>query len=135
MGLDIWVYVGENKEKIKRDEFQREYYYRKVNWLFVFFVKNVEEIKNFNDIDEVNCRDIELNVDTIKKLVESCKEVLKDHSKAFTLLPTCKGFFFGNTEYDDVYFDKVKCVLSDMQELLRFMEDNPDSVIVYHPWY
>lgn len=135
MGLDIWVYVGENKEKIKRDEFQREYYYRKANWLFDFFAKNVEEIKNFNDINEVNARDIELNVDIIKKLVESCKEVLKDHSKASTLLPTCKGFFFGNTEYNDNYFDDVEQVLSDMEDLLRFMKDNPDSVIIYHPWY
>lgn len=135
MGLDIWVYVGENKEKIKRDEFQREYYYRKFNWLFDFFAKNVEEIKNFNDINEVNARDIELDVEIIKKLVESCEEVLKDHSKAFTLLPTCEGFFFGNTDYNDVYFTKVRGVLSDMKELLCFMEDNPNSVIIYHPWY
>lgn len=135
MGLDIWVYVGENKEKIKRDEFQREYYYRKVNFLFDFFAKNVEEIKNYNDINEVNARDIELNIEIIKKLVESCEEVLKDHSKASTLLPTCKGFFFGNTEYNGNYFDDVEHVLSDMEDLLRFMKDNPDSVIIYHPWY
>ena len=135
MGLDIWVYVGENKEKIKRDEFQREYYYRKFNWLFDFFAKNVEEIKNFNDINEVNARDIELDVEIIKKLVESCEELLKDHSKAFTLLPTCEGFFFDNTDYNDVYFTKVRGVLSDMKELLCFMEDNPNSVIIYHPWY
>ena len=135
MGLDMWVYVGENKEKIKRDEFQREYYYRKVNWLFDFFAKNVEEIKNFNDINEVNARDIELNVDIIKKLVESCKVVLKEYSKAPELLPTCEGFFFGNTEYNGKYFDSVERVLYDMKDLLHFMEDNPDSVIIYHPWY
>lgn len=135
MGLDIWVYVGENKEKIKRDEFQREYYYRKVNFLFDFFAKNVEEIKNYNDINEVNARDIELNIEIIKKLVESCEEVLKDHSKASTLLPTYEGFFFGNTDYNYVYFTKVRGVLSDMKELLCFMEDNPNSVIIYHPWY
>ena len=49
-----------------------------------------------------------MTLDDVEELLEACKQVLADHSKAEELLPTCDGFFFGSTDYDEWYFDDVK---------------------------
>lgn len=41
-------------------------------------------------------------------LLSDLKTVLNNHDLAPKLLPTQSGFFFGDTEYDDYYFDSVK---------------------------
>ncbi len=41
------------------------------------------------------------------KLLEVCKQVAADPSKAEELLPTQSGFFFGGTEYDEYYMNSI----------------------------
>lgn len=94
MGLDMYIYIGENKRKIKKGEYQRKYYYRKYNFLFKYLADNIKAIRELDNIDEINCSYVKLNVRAIKKLVKYCKEILADNSKATKLLPTCEGLFF-----------------------------------------
>lgn len=41
-------------------------------------------------------------------LLSDLKTVLDNHDLAPKILPTQSGFFFGNTEYSEYYFDSVK---------------------------
>lgn len=72
-------------------------YWRKANHIHKWFVDNVQDGKD-------DCGDYYVSSDQLKSLIEKCKEVLSDRSKARALLPTKSGFFFGGTEYDEYYF-------------------------------
>ena len=91
MGLDISFI------KVKRKEVG---YFRKVNFLVAFFEKR--------GFDRCSYSDWTVQLDDAKALLRACDEVLEDHSKAEELLPTTGGFFFGDTDYNEVYFDDVK---------------------------
>ena len=97
-------------------------YFRKVNFLLPFF--GYEE----------NCSDIEIDKCQIEDLVDACKAVLEDHSKAEELLPTTDGFFFGSTEYDDWYFGDVECVKTTFENILEDFDPEED-IIMMHCWW
>lgn len=90
MGLDIYFHRKRTREIG---------YFRKVNFLVKFF-----EERGFKR----EWRAVNVTLDDVEELLEACKQVLADHSKAEELLPTCDGFFFGSTDYDEWYFDDVK---------------------------
>lgn len=92
-------------------------YWRKVNAVHKWFLDATEQ-------EEDNCQDIDIQGSKILELVDLCKQVLDDHSKASELLPTQDGFFFGSTEYDDYYFD-------DIQYTYDSLKDNIDP----EEWY
>ena len=71
--------------------------FRKVNFLMSFF--DYEDDK-FNWIDQEEFGD----------LIDTCQKVL-DGGNADELLPTCGGFFFGSTKYDECYYEDVRYVL------------------------
>ena len=76
-------------------------YWRKANAIHKWFVDNCQE-------GEDDCRYAYVELGQLKELLDLCKEVQKDHSKAEELLPTQSGFFFGGTDYDEWYFKKIK---------------------------
>jgi hypothetical protein len=90
MGLDIFF---DKRSKLNIG------YFRKVNFLVSFF-----ENLGYN-LD--NCVPIKIKKEDIVELISLCSQVLKNHDKAEELLPTHSGFFFGSTEYDDMYFEDV----------------------------
>ena len=97
-------------------------YFRKVNFLLPFF--GYEE----------NCSDIEIDKCQVEDLVDACKAVLEDHSKAEELLPTTDGFFFGSTEYDDWYFGDVECVKTTFESILEDFDPEED-ILTMHCWW
>lgn len=107
MGLDIYINRITNKEIG---------YFRKVNFLVAFFEK-----KGLNVLDQGV---IVIHKEDAEELLNLCNLVLKDHSKAPKLLPTMSGFFFGNTEYNDDYFEKVEDVKKYIENELLPMYDN-----------
>lgn len=121
MGLDLYF------NKVKHTEIG---YFRKVNFLVSFFEHQLgQEIENL--------RNVRIDREDAEELLKRCDEVLKDHSKAEELLPTCPGFFFGGTEYDDYYFD-------DVQSVKDYVKDTPipqfdtlasDEKICFEIWY
>ena len=88
-------------------------YFRKFNALHGYIVKTFA-----NGID--NCQDIIL----YKEDVEQIKKVLDDVLKANTeeqareILPIQSRFFFGETDYDEFYFQDVKDAAGLMQSFL-----------------
>lgn len=87
--------------------------WRKANAIHAWFVKNVQD-------GEDNCQRYEVSVKQLYELVELCKEVLADRSKAEELLPTQEGFFFGDTKYDEYYFDDLRDTI---EKLTPFITD------------
>lgn len=96
-------------------------YFRKVNFLVNFF----------NYVD--NCSEIEISKEQIEELVNTCEQVLEDNSLAETLLPTIEGFFFGRTEYDEHYFEKVEDTLHTFREILENLDE--DEIVLMYCWW
>ena len=94
----------------------RAAYWRKANEIHAWFVKNIQD-----DVDE--CEPHFVPREKLQELIDLCKEVLADRSKASELLPTQSGFFFGSTEYDEYYFDSVKTTVDMLKKALKEIPD------------
>lgn len=99
-------------------------YFRKVNFLYAYFAnKLVNESCNV-------CKE------DIKQLIDICSDVLKNKSdKTYALkhLPTRSGFFFGNIDYNDWYYEQVKDCIKQMKKLYKSLKDD-DFVIWDFSW-
>lgn len=110
-------------------------YWRKANHIHGWFVKHVMSGQDKNDgnyyyvpRDKIRelydvCNQVEMASDlvdgTVLEAIVYDKDhphgfekrrpgkVIRDATKARTLLPTTEGFFFGNTEYDECYLEEV----------------------------
>lgn len=73
----------------------------------------------------------------VQELLSKCEEVLLDHSKGPELLPTTPGFFFGSTDYDDLYYEDVESVRNYVKDKLlpEFDTLNLDEDILFETWY
>lgn len=91
-------------------------YWRKANHIHKWFVDNCGD-------GEDECQDMYVSKEDLEKLLEACSEVLADHSKAKQLLPTCSGFFFGGTEYDEWYFEETKRTKEICEAAIKFLEE------------
>lgn len=122
MGLDQWINVVTN------DDDEIEYTYRKFNFLRLWLVNN-------NDYDDTaNLDVVDLPYENLLKLRKDCKTVLDDHDKADSILPTQDGFFFGSTDYDDWYFNDVKKLYTDLNEIVNNYGENI-AYITYEEWW
>lgn len=77
-------------------------YWRKANAIHRWFAENVQGGK-----DDCNYHD-PVTKEHLIKLRDICNEVLENHIKADSLLPTMDGFFFGSMKYDEYYFEQLK---------------------------
>lgn len=99
-------------------------YWRKENAIHNWFVHNCGD-----DVDE--CQTIYVSLEKAKELLQLCKDVLADHSKAEELLHTQSGFFFGSTEYDDWYFEGLKYTADLLEKVINFVESQEKDFRVY----
>ena len=83
------------------------WYGRKENHIHQWVIDTCE----VTNIEGTNLQYIEINPD---KLLGDLTTVIKHPSTADDILPTRSGFFFGDTEYDEYYFDS----LTSLQEIL-----------------
>lgn len=120
MGLDIYFYRNKKREIG---------YFRKVNFLVAFFEK-----KGF---DTPKQAPLEISLEDAEELLNLCEQVLEDHSKAKELLPTCEGFFFGDTDYDEYYFSDVEEVRDYLKNELipHFQTLDENEYITFETWY
>lgn len=94
-------------------------YWRKANEIHRWFLGFLD------DGEEDHCQQIYVDGTHILELVDLCKQVLADHSKAQELLPTQEGFFFGSTEYDEWYF-------KDLENTIEMLKDiKPEDDFIY----
>lgn len=87
-------------------------YWRKFNALHSWFVNTFQE-------GEDNCQLSMVNPQVLKDLFEKLCNISKENAE--DILPTQTGFFFGGTEYDTYYFERVEEL---KQFLIGLFEDN-----------
>lgn len=98
-------------------------YWRKANPIHKWFVDNCQ-----NGIDE--CQETWVKRDKLVELLDVCKTVLADLSKAQKLLPTQSGFFFGSSDYDEWYQRDLEYTVARLEKIL---EDSAlDNVDFYY---
>jgi hypothetical protein len=100
-------------------------YWRKANQIHKWFVDVVQE---GND----NCGSYYVSRDTLEELLDICKQIRDDHSKADKLLPTQSGFFYGGTEYDEWYFTDIDNTIKIIEECLE--DENADEFEYSSSW-
>jgi hypothetical protein len=91
-------------------------YWRKANAIHQWFVDNCQD-------GDDDCRKYNVERDELKELLELCKEVKSDHSKAELLLPTSEGFFFGTYEYDEWYFRAIDDTIEIIEKCLKIPDN------------
>lgn len=109
-------------------------YWRKVNAIHDWFVKNVQ-----NGVDE--CQEAHVELEKLIELKMLCEQVLADHSLAKTLLPCADGFFFGydhtneDANYTEWYFQGLQDTVKIIEELENEIEPGNDYIegdLYYH---
>jgi len=94
-------------------------YWRKQNQIHRWFVENVQ-----GGVDD--CGEYSVSKSELETLRNICKEVSNDHSKAEELLPSASGFFFGNTDYDEWYYDGVEHTIEIIDKIFSESDGNQD---------
>ena len=140
MGLDMYLHRVNKADRKKYKELKEQgyedikldyeevAYWRKANQIREWIVNNT---KYESDWD---CVSIKIGKKKLKKLRDDCKAVLEDHSKANELMPTSSGFFFGDTDYDEYYYN----VLNNTVKMINKILDETDfetQRIEYYEWW
>lgn len=116
MGLDMYLLPTEDWSE---DELA---YWRKANQIHFWFVQNVQ-----NNVDD--CEVYPVTKAKLIQLHNTVKEVLADHTKATTLLPTMPGFFFGSIDYNEYYYQDLEETDEKLKKILSTLNDN--SIVYY----
>lgn len=87
-------------------------YWRKANHIHRWFVENVQ-----NGEDE--CNPHEVTKEHLEKLLDVCHQALELKGMARKLLPTQNGFFFGNSDYGDWYYDDIRTTINTASHALH----------------
>ena len=123
---------GEEKEsrytEVERTDQEEVAYFRKHNHLVEFF--------GYED----NCSNIVISKSQIEDCISACKTVLEHYGKndfediAEEMMPTSSGFFFGSTEYDEYYKDKLEDDVKQFEKILKETDWNTDQIEM-HCWW
>ena len=89
-------------------------YWRKANAIHEWFVKNVQD-------GEDDCKSYYVPREKLQELHDICMKVVRAGTAevATELLPTASGFFFGDTDYDEYYFESIDWTAKRLAEILR----------------
>lgn len=101
-------------------------YFRKANFIYAYF-------DHLIDSDTECCI---VCKDEIESLFDACSLLLeRQNEKDFAeeVLPTCGGFFFGSTEYDDWYYENVESCYEQMKIILDEWQDG-DAIVIWFSW-
>lgn len=91
-------------------------YWRKANQIHRWFVENVQEGKD-------DCNEYWVSREKLQQLLDLCKQLMADTTKAWELLPTSKGFFFGSTQYDTMYWEDIQHTIDVLEKCLALPEN------------
>ena len=90
-------------------------YWRKANHIHSWFVENCQ-----GGVDD--CRSSWVSREQLEELATLCEEVLQfkaDGKSPQETLPTQSGFFFGNTEYGEYYYEQCRETAETLRALLK----------------
>ena len=90
--------------------------WRKANQIHRWFVENIQD-------GEDDCRDADVFRDQLGDLLDLCRKVMANQSRAEELLPTSNGFFFGGTNYDNLYWEDIEHTIMVLEKCLALPKD------------
>lgn len=126
MGLDMYLQKRDkNTGKIVDNEVM---YWRKANQIREWIVSNA----GYDRMN--NCVEFPLSKETLIRLRDDCKRVIDNKELAREILPTRSGFFFGDTEYDDWYFDDIRTTYVELKEILRTTDFDKYEILYFEWW-
>jgi hypothetical protein len=130
MGLDMYLYRKKRRSDYATNEDYKQaddvqlMYWRKANQIHSWFTQGAEED---------NCTPIPVTEKEILKLIDLCIDVLAKKDDAKELLPTVSGFFWGDTEYNEYYYQDISDTLQGLSEALDDIQ--PNDKLYYYAWY
>ena len=129
MGLDMYLERVSRNDSGNRAEV---HYWRKANSIHNWILKETGTPSDFNAGDN----GIELTKDMLVKFVEQAETVLRDRSDETSarLIPSCSGFFFGNTAYDEWYYKDIEDTAEKFKQLISTF-DFESYELVYSCWW
>lgn len=128
MGLDM--FLGRMSRNVGPSyEFSEEIgYWRKANQIHKWFVDKVQD-----GIDDCEFHR-EVTEEDLEELINTCREVLETPILAEELLPTQSGFFFGETSYDEYYFDDLKNTIEICENALKTTDFDTQAIYYISSW-
>lgn len=102
-------------------------HWRKANHIHNWFVINVQ-----NGADD--CGNYAVSIDNLADLKTVCDTALHFKERASIILPTCEGFFFGSTDYDEGYFEDIKYTMDVCDKILQTTNFNEDLIFYTSSW-
>lgn len=103
-------------------------YWRKANAIHKWFVDNIQD-----GIDD--CREHRpITKNDLETLKDLCERVLNNHDLAPELLPTMPGFFFGNYEYDECYFEILETTVEICDRIIETFDFNNYFLFYESSW-
>ena len=111
LGKKIAEHFPEIGDKEVKEITVKAAYWRKANAIHKWFVDNVQ-----NGVDD--CGNYDVSREQLQELLNPVEEVLAKRDNADKMLPTQSGFFFGNTDYDDWYFEDLTNTVEMLKGLL-----------------
>lgn len=87
-----------------------------------------------------NCTDLPVTRKMLQKFVSDARKVLRHWGKpdfekfAEKVMPTCAGFFYGSTDYDDWYRDELEDEIEQLTKVIETTDFRKDRIVL-HCWW
>lgn len=99
-------------------------YWRKANAIHKWFVDK-------HAGGEDRCQPISVTTEDLNGLLDLCEKALANKDEAGEYLPTESGFFFGSTDYDEIYIEDLEYTRDRLKQVIETMEKSGDHLAVY----
>ena len=126
MGLDM--YLQKRDKSTGKIVDNKVMYWRKANQIREWIVSNA----GYDRMN--NCVEFPLSKETLIRLRDDCKRVIDNKELAREILPTRSGFFFGDTEYNDWYFEDIRETYVKLKEILRTTDFDKYEIFYFEWW-
>lgn len=139
MGLDMYLTKINKGEKYVAPNFGTEIgYWRKANHIHNWFVKNVQDGVDDCEAYIVSKYQLTELLDACRTVLASCKGAehgaVEDWTVANNILPTCGGFFFGSTDYNEYYLKDIVRTIVILDNALKTVDFDKEEVLYQASW-
>lgn len=126
MGLDMEMMSQNSGYRIE---------WRKANQIFNWLQNRMKEKIEDEYFEFENCEYYDFDRQDIIDLKNICEKVnkIKTNDYSEQNLPTCCGFFFGSTDYDEWYYKELEWTAIELQNMLNTSDKN--EIYTFWGWW